>query len=1038
MVVGLLGILKAGGAYVPLDPAYPKERLRFMLEDAQATVVVTEQKHIERGELPAVSGRLHCVYIDRDWPVIERESPANPRSYATPENLAYVIYTSGSTGNPKGVSIEHRNTVNLLHWAKTVYEGRDLEGVLASTSICFDLSVFELFVPLCWGGKVILLENIVCLADLRDTNELTLINTVPSAMIALLSFASLPKTVRIVNLAGEPVRPELVKRIYDLGTVNKVYDLYGPSETTTYSTFTLRTPDGPNTIGRPIANTQVYVLDEFLQSVPVGIAGELYIAGDGVTRGYWNNPELTVERFVKDPFSVKTEARMYRTGDRARYTGDGKIAFLGRTDHQVKIRGYRVEPGEIESVLITYPGIKECAVVLEAGPWNTDDHLPFRFGVVPNGGDASGLIYHVARQGRINDGVMPFTVPVREYVSKLEPSSDKGEYTRVSRRLVAYYTTHVEAPSAMEIQVFLEQLLPSYMIPSAFIHIDAMPLLPTGKVDLPALRNARSNKCQSSDELGAPRTEIEKLTLQIWRDVFRNEQIEMHDNFFELGGHSLLAIQIIGRLREAFDRDVPLSMLFDSPRITDSTKALDKLLSDAIGPELPPILSVRRDRPLPLSTNQEHVWRLDQMLPDTHFFNMPYAYRVSGKLDLQALEKTLKEIVWRHEALRTVFKRTANGPVQVIGGKVDLRLESIDLTGQSVDDSSQTTADVILAERSLTFDLENGPVFRAKLLRFTESDSLLLLTIHHIICDEWSMHIFHRELTMIYATVSLGLPSPLADLSMHFADYAYWERKLLESDKLGAQIEYWKRQLGGHLTQMGWGSPAKPKKRVRLVTGQVDSVIDENLFVRVNALAHEEHCTRFMVMLTALKLAIFLETDQRDILVGTLVSNRRRGTECLIGYFANTVMVRTVIAPNMTCREVLRQVRANTLAAQACESIPFEYLVLNLKTEQSPVPKDLFYVLFSYHSPTPKSYGTGGLLFSSFEPEIIQSGSNGAPTLFDLIITVRERSKTFRATINYPTDLIESREAAEITTKLFVALDALVSSEKQAVEMLGR
>ena len=298
-----------------------------MLEDAQVAVLLTQEKYLASGQFSSVNGRPHCVCIDQDWLVVEHESPANPESKASPENLAYVIYTSGSTGRPKGVSIEHRNTVNLLSWARTVYGDEDLKDVLASTSISFDLSVFEIFVPLCWGGKVVLIKNILCLVDFPDTSGVTLINTVPSAMNALLSASALPRSVRTVNLAGEPVRRELVKRIDQLGTVNKVYDLYGPTETTTYSTFTLRTPDGPATIGRPIANTLVYILDVFLQPVPVGVAGDLYIAGDGVTRGYWNNSELTAESFVKDPFNVNRETRMYRTGDRARYRRNGEIEF---------------------------------------------------------------------------------------------------------------------------------------------------------------------------------------------------------------------------------------------------------------------------------------------------------------------------------------------------------------------------------------------------------------------------------------------------------------------------------------------------------------------------------------------------------------------------------------------------------------------------------------------------------------------------------------------------------------------------------------
>ncbi|MEG4408869.1 amino acid adenylation domain-containing protein [Microcoleus sp. MON2_D5] len=361
MIVGILGILKAGGAYVPLDPTYPHERLAFMLEDSSVPVLLTQARLVK--SLPKHQARIVC--LDTDWEIIERQSEANLISEVKLDNLAYVIYTSGSTGKPKGVAIEHRNAVALLDWAKQVFNPDDLAGVLASTSICFDLSVFELFVPLSWGGKVILAENALHLPALSAALDVTLINTVPSAIAELLRMDGIPSSVRTVNLAGEPLPNKLVQQVYEHNTVQKVFNLYGPSEDTTYSTYTLVKKGGnePPPIGRPIANTQVYILDAQKQLVPIGVPGELYIGGAGLARGYLNRPELTADRFIPNPFSNESGSRLYKTGDLARYLPDGNIEFLGRIDHQVKIRGFRIELGEIEASLQQHPDVRQAVAI---------------------------------------------------------------------------------------------------------------------------------------------------------------------------------------------------------------------------------------------------------------------------------------------------------------------------------------------------------------------------------------------------------------------------------------------------------------------------------------------------------------------------------------------------------------------------------------------------------------------------------------------------------------------------------------------------
>jgi amino acid adenylation domain-containing protein len=506
MVVGLLGVLKAGGAYVPLDPDYPQERLAFILADTQAGVLLTEQRLL--GKLPPHDASVICLDDERPQPPAS-ESASQAASRAVEANLAYFIYTSGSTGTPKGVAITHKSVVTMLHWARENFSAAELEGVLAATSICFDLSAFELFVPLSAGGKVILAENALALPTLPAAGEVTLVNTVPSAMAELVRMSGVPRSVLCVNLAGEPLKNSLTQGVYAQGNVRRVLNLYGPSEDTTYSTVAAHARGATTepTIGRPIAKTQVYILDGRLEPVPVGVPGELYIGGEGLARGYLARPDLTAERFIPDPFGGRPGGRLYRTGDLARYLSDGELEFLGRADQQVKIRGFRIEPGEIEAVLSTHPAISGA--------------------VVTTGEDASG-----------------------------------------EKRLVAYVEGAETNASAVELKAFLRERLPPYMVPSVFVTLDALPLTPSGKIDrrrLPAPDGARA--ADAAAEYVAPRTPGEEVLAAIWREVLGVKQVGIYDNFFDLGGHSLLATRVLSLVRERCGAELPLRLMFESPTV---------------------------------------------------------------------------------------------------------------------------------------------------------------------------------------------------------------------------------------------------------------------------------------------------------------------------------------------------------------------------------------------------------------------------------------------------------------------------------------
>ena len=512
MVIALLGILKAGSAYVPLDPAYPKERLSLILKDSEAEVLLTQRSLVE--SLPTHKVKVIC--LDAEATTLAEQSEQTPRVAVSAHNLAYLIYTSGSTGRPKGAAIEHRSAVALLYWARQFYSDAELDGVLASTSICFDLSVFELFAPLSWGGKVVLVENALSLGGISGT--VSLINTVPSAMAELVRLGAVPETAKTINLAGEPISPALVDQVYEQVGVERIYNLYGPSEDTTYSSVAQVERDGRKSppIGRPIANTQLYIVDGELELSPVGAYGEICLGGEGLARGYHGRSEQTAERFVPNPYSQQGGSRLYRTGDIGRNRADGVVEYVGRADHQVKVRGYRIELGEVEAVLREQEWVSEVVVLVR-------EDEP---------GDKR-LVAYLAVEGAAEDG-----------------AGAKDSELRLAT-----------------LRQYAKERLPEYMAPSAYVLLNELPLTPTGKVDRKALPAPERSRSQLAAEYIAPSTNIERSIHAIWQDLLQTEQIGVHDNFFDLGGHSLLLIQVLVRLRAAIGHEVALIEVFQYPTI---------------------------------------------------------------------------------------------------------------------------------------------------------------------------------------------------------------------------------------------------------------------------------------------------------------------------------------------------------------------------------------------------------------------------------------------------------------------------------------
>ncbi|HEX8650844.1 MAG TPA: amino acid adenylation domain-containing protein, partial [Pyrinomonadaceae bacterium] len=713
MVVAMLGVLKAGGAYVPLDPSYPAERLSFMIEDAGLRVLLTQER------LRQVITPHSCVVIclDSDWQMIAQQSMERPDSMVAPENVAYVIYTSGSTGRPKGVMISHEAICNHMLWMQQSLPLTPDDRVLQKTPFSFDASVWEYYAPLLAGAQLVLAapgghQDSAYLVRLMRQEGVTVVQVVPSMLRLLVEEEGFEKcaALRRIFCGGEALESELAERCLKRVEA-ELYNLYGPTEATIDASI-WRCEKGNQRrsvpIGRPIANTQMYVLDRQLQLAPIGATGELSIGGACLARGYLHRPGLTAEKFIPNPYSTQPGARLYRTGDLARYLPDGQIEFLGRVDHQVKVRGYRIEPGEIEAALTRHPQVREAVVLAR-------ENLP---------GDKRLVAYVIA-----------------------EETEQPGQRLTTSG-----------------LRQHLKQELPEHMVPSTFVRLERLPLTPNGKLDRRALPAPEQSRAELDQDYVAPRTPTEELVVSIWAEVLGIEEVGAHDNFFELGGHSLLATRLISRVSEAFRVELPVRKVFESPTVAGLAAQIEVALRIGRGVEAGPVVRVSREGRLPLSFAQQRLWFLDQLDPHDSSYNIPTAMRLKGRVSIKPLERALTEIIRRHEVLRTTFALVDGQPVQVISEAEAVSLSKIDL-GELPAVSREAEAQRLAGEEAQRpFDLERGPLLRATLLRLAEEEHLLLLTLHHIISDGWSTALLLRELSILYDAFSRGMPSPLPEL----------------------------------------------------------------------------------------------------------------------------------------------------------------------------------------------------------------------------------------------------------------------------------
>ncbi|MEW5928294.1 MAG: amino acid adenylation domain-containing protein [Gemmatimonadota bacterium] len=959
MVAAVLGVLAAGGAYVPLDPRYPRERLAFVLRDADVRVLVTES-HL-RDRLPEFGGE--AVLVDR---VVAGSDPCHGKAGAvSPDNLAYLIYTSGSTGRPKGVQVEHRSAAALLDWAAGVFADELLGGVLAATSLGFDMSVFELFLPLGRGGTVVLADDALALASLPARGRVTLLHTVPSAAAALARAGAIPPSVRTVCLAGEALKRGLADELYALPHVEAVYNLYGPTEDTVYSTWALvpRREERAPAIGRPVAGTAAYVLDAGMEPVRGGESGEVYLGGAGLARGYQGRPDATAERFVPDPFGGEPGARLYRTGDSARERADGELEFLGRLDFQVKLRGFRIEPGEIEAVLVEAPGVRDAVVLLR-------EDVP---------GDP---------------------------------------------RLAAYLVPREPGALAVDrVRGFVRARLPEPMVPGAWTVLDALPLTPNGKTDRAALPVPASTG--SASDRVEPRTPTERALAGIWAEVLGVDSPGVADDFLELGGHSLLAMRVVARVRESLGAELPLAAVLEARTVAALAGRVDAAARPA---DVPAPRRAADGEPAPLSFSQQRLWVLDRLDPGSPVYNVPALVRLSGALDRDALRRALEEIVRRHDALRTTIELREGEPVQVVGSAAAVPLPVDDLSAVPGGERGARLAELERGEARRPFDLARGPLFRARLARVAEDEHVLLLAMHHVVSDGWSLEVLFRELAALYDAFAAGRASPLPAPSLRYADYSRAQREHIRGQALTSLLGYWVPRLRG---APPLDLPAdRPRPARRGLAGATHRfAVPAGTAGRIAALGRGEGATPFMATLAAFKLFLARHAGEWDVVVGSPIAGRtRRETEGVVGFFANTLALRTELGADAPFREALRRVRATTLGAYAHGDLPLEALVEAIGGERDPSRTPVFQVMFAVRDRLPE-LEAGGVRMA------LREGETGTAK-FDLFLELTEGPDGVEAALEYAADLFDACTVERMAERFLVLLEGIAADPDRPASAL--
>jgi amino acid adenylation domain-containing protein len=989
--ISVLAILKAGGAYVPLDPMYPLERLNVMIKDAQIRVLLT-QTGLQSLSTDTLQTTL---YIDNDWPdIADHYDVHNPISDTVPENLAYIIFTSGSMGQPRGVMVQNGSLVNAYYaWEKSYGLRSDVSSHLQMANFSFDVFTGDWVRALCSGGRLVCCPRDILLEPealyaLMHREQVDIAEFVPVVAQSLRHYLQEVGRnldfMHVIIVGGDVWHVQEYKHLQMLcGPQTRLINSYGLSEVTIDSTFFEETvatlsDNKMMPIGRPYPNTKTYLLDQQLTPSPIGITSELYISSPGLARGYLNQPWQTAEKFIPDPFSQIPGQRLYKSGDLARYLSDGNIEFLGRADHhQVKLRGYRIELSEIEAALMRHTGVQKAVVRLRQ-----------------NNSENQCLVAYI----------IPVSVP----------------------------------PPNSELYQFLKETLPDYMIPSAYVSLDDLPISPNGKVDDKALPTPTQDNIQLDKVFAQPRTPTEEVVAAIWTEVLNIEHVSATDNFFERGGHSLLATRVISQIRRVFQIDLPLLIIFEKPTIIDLAEAIDITRQEVQGVQTVPITPVTREQPLPLSFPQERLWILDKLEPGNISYNISLAVVINNLVDIPLLTQCLTHIIDRHEVLRTTFDTIEGQPVQIIHPPKPYHLPVVDLRNLSETEWEPHARQLADDEAKRPFDLSQGPLLRAVLLQLRENRYALLLCMHHIIFDEWSVGVFKNELFALYNAFATNQPSPLTALPIQYADFAHWQRQWLQSDIAKKQLAYWRQQLKGIPDRLSLLLD-RPRPPIQTTSGAIYQFqLSEALTSAIYKLAHKEAVTLFMLLLAAFQVLLYRYSGQTNIVVGSPIANRTRAEiEGLIGMFVNTLVLHTDMSGNPTFQNLLAQVRRASLGAYAHQDMPFEKLVEDLQPPRSLSHHPCFQVMFILYN-AQETASTLAPSVSTTSPGLMANveGIENQTAKFDLTLLIKENDGTLGALFEYNTDLFDDDTIKRMADHWQVLLASIVANPAQSIDSL--
>ena len=965
--VAILGVWKAGGAVVPLDPAAPAERLAALLADAEPAVV------IHRGALP-----LEISSASLDLSTVEQER-GQEGALPAPSDLAYMIYTSGTTGLPKAVMVEHSSLAAVLDAVLDRFGFGPADHMPHLARFSFDISLLELFAPLLGGGACEILGQEEVLEPytlLAALERATRFHAVPSLMRQIVVAARAAREdgperfagLRTLFTGGDLVPPDLLAELRTVFPAAEVVVLYGPTEGTivcTYHSVAPHLPPERTLIGRPFANAVMRVIDAS-GDAPLGVPGELWIGGPGVARGYFRREELTAERFVE-----RNGQRYYRSGDRVRYLADGTLEFFGRTDLQVKIRGFRVEPGEIEAQLAAHPAVREAAVVA----------LP----------DARG-----------------------------------------EKRLVAYCVADGDLGdlTGAELRELLAARLPAYMVPSAFVLLPELPLTAHGKLDRSRLPAPEAAETAGAEDAAPPRTPAEELVAGIWSEVLGLPRVSRSANFFDLGGHSLLATQVVSRLRAATGAELAVREMFQSPTVAALAAALATSLSaGASATAAPPLLPVPRDGDLPLSFAQERLWFLDRLAPGHAGYNIPLALVARGELSLPALAAALGEMVRRHEALRTTYEVRRDRAAQRIAPPGAWTLPEVDLSALPEDRRAEAARQLADEAVAAPFDLERDSVLRARALRLAAGEHALLLVVHHIAADGWSLGVMIEEIAALYPAALAGTSSPLPELPVQYADFAVWQRGWLQGEALDRQLGYWRDRLAG-LPALDLPTD-RPRPAAQSFHGATRMhAIGRETTRALEALARRHDATLFMVLLAAVQTLLGRYAGQDDVALGSPIANRTRTeVEPLIGFFVNSLVLRGDLAGDPPFAELIGRSRRAALEAYSHQDLPFERLVEELRPERRLSHNPLFQVMFAVQNAPMRAIDLPGVTFAPIDFEF-------PATRFDLEMLFTETAEGLVAQLTWSTDLFDPPTLARLEGHLDTLLAAVIADPSRRLSEL--